>query len=152
MTLTLIWPGYSSSCSIFLAISLARKRVWASSICSGFDDDADLAAGLDGVALIDALEGRGDLLELLEALDVVGARFAAGAGAGAGDGVCRLHEDGFHRFGLDVAVVRHDRVDDVVVFFILFGEVCADLDVGALLLVVDRLADVVQQAGALGEG
>ena len=31
MTLTLIWPGYSSSASIFLAMSLARKSAFASS-------------------------------------------------------------------------------------------------------------------------
>ena len=35
MTLTLIWPGYSSSASIFLAMSFARNMAWASSICSG---------------------------------------------------------------------------------------------------------------------
>ena len=36
MTLTLIWPGYSNSASIFLAISFARKSACASSTCSGF--------------------------------------------------------------------------------------------------------------------
>ena len=48
-------------------------------------------------------------------------------------------------------MVRHDGVDDVAVLLILLGEVGADLDMGALLLVVDRFADVVQQARALGE-
>src|SRR5262249_38094228 len=35
-----------------------------------FDDDADFAAGLEREGLRDALEGVGDALELLEALDV----------------------------------------------------------------------------------
>ena len=36
ITLTFICPGYSSSDSIFFAISLARNNACASSICSGF--------------------------------------------------------------------------------------------------------------------
>src|SRR5258707_10678071 len=34
------------------------------------DDDAHLAAGLDGEGLLHALERRGDLFELLEPLDI----------------------------------------------------------------------------------
>ena len=37
----------------------------------GLDHDADLAAGLDGVGLLHAGEGAGELLELLQAADVV---------------------------------------------------------------------------------
>ena len=36
----------------------------------GLDQDPDLAASLDGVRLLDSLERIGDLLELLEPLDV----------------------------------------------------------------------------------
>src|SRR5688500_9356085 len=46
------------------------------------DDDPNLAAGLDGEALLHALEARGDLLELLEALDVGLEDLAARPGAG----------------------------------------------------------------------
>ena len=35
MTLTLIWPGYSSSCSIFLAMSRARRIMLSSLTTSG---------------------------------------------------------------------------------------------------------------------
>ena len=35
MTLTLIWPGYSSSCSIFLAMSRARRIMLSSVTTSG---------------------------------------------------------------------------------------------------------------------
>src|SRR5688572_30006711 len=44
------------------------------------DHDAQLAAGLDRERLVDALEAAGDLLELLQALDVLLERVAAGAG------------------------------------------------------------------------
>ncbi len=33
--LTLIWPGYSSSSSIFLAMSRASSTIWSSLTCSG---------------------------------------------------------------------------------------------------------------------
>ena len=41
-------------------------------------------------------------------------------------------------------------MDDGRVFLILFGDVYADADMAALDLVVQRLADVMQQAGTAG--
>jgi hypothetical protein len=41
-------------------------------------------------------------------------------------------------------------VEDVVVLFVLAGEIDADGDMAALDLVIDRLAEIVQQSGALG--
>src|SRR3954453_15387344 len=43
------------------------------------DHHADLAAGLHGVDLVDAVVAGGDLLEVTQALDVLLERFAAGA-------------------------------------------------------------------------
>ena len=48
-------------------------------------------------------------------------------------------------------MVRLDGVDDVGRFVVLAGKLNAELDVAALHLVVDRLAEVMQQAGALGQ-
>ena len=48
-------------------------------------------------------------------------------------------------------MVRLDAVDDVSVLPVFFGEVHADLNVRALHLVIDSLADIVQQSAALGE-
>src|SRR5512136_1385487 len=48
----------------------------------GLDDDADLAAGLQGEGLGDAFERAGDLLELLQPLDVGLEELAPGPGAG----------------------------------------------------------------------
>ena len=45
----------------------------------GLDDDADLPAGLDRERLLDAFEGVGDSLQLLESLDVGRQGFPAGA-------------------------------------------------------------------------
>src|SRR6185312_12739063 len=55
---------------------------------------ADLAAGLHGVDLVDAVVAGGDLLEVAQALDVLLERLAAGTRAGAGQRVGGLHDDG----------------------------------------------------------
>ena len=109
-------------------------------------------SGLDGVAACDAGEAAGDLLKLLKALDVVFDVLAPGAGAGGGDGVRGLYEAGDDGVGLHIAVVGLDGVQDLGGFLVLAGDVHADGDVAALDLVVDALAEVVQQAGALGGG
>ena len=64
-TCTLIWPGYSISSSIFFG-KLARQNdhlVLADLV--GLDHHADLAAGLNGIGLVDAGIAAGDLLKLL---------------------------------------------------------------------------------------
>ena len=53
----------------------------------GLDHHAHLAAGLNGIGLVDAGIAAGDLLKLLEALDVVLQILAAGAGTGSGNRV-----------------------------------------------------------------
>ena len=49
-------------------------------------------------------------------------------------------------------MVGQDAVDDVRALFVFAGDVGADLGMGAFHLVVDGLADVMQQAAALGQG
>ena len=46
-------------------------------------------------------------------------------------------------------MVRFDSVDDRFALFILLADIDADRDVAALDLVVDGLADIVQETGAL---
>ena len=114
------------------------------------DDDADLASGLNGVRAGNAGRFVGDALQLFKTLDIVFEIFAARAGAGGRNSVRRLNEAGDHGLGFHVAVVRFNRVDDAGRFLVLLGEVYTDLDMAALDLVVDRLADIMQQAGAAG--
>ena len=54
--------------------------------------------------------------------------------------------------GLHVAVVGLDGVDDFFRLLVLAGDVDADGHVAALDLVVDGLAEIVQETGALGQG
>src|SRR3954454_14012884 len=61
------------------------------------DHHADLAAGLHGVDLVDAVVAGGDLLEVSQALDVLLQRLTAGAWPGAGERVGGLHDHGLHR-------------------------------------------------------
>ena len=59
---------------------------------------ADFSARLDGVSLVDTREAVGDLLDLLEPLDVVLEVLASRSGSRRGDGVRRLYDDS--RYGL----------------------------------------------------
>src|SRR5215217_2576989 len=61
---------------------------------AGLHHHADLAAGLHGVDLVDAVVARGDVLEVAQALDVLLERLAARAGPAPGERVGRLHDDG----------------------------------------------------------
>ena len=88
------------------------------------------------------------LFQLFQTLDVVLDVLAACARTGGGDRVGRLNQAGNNGLCLDVAVMRLDGVNDRRGFLVLLGKVYADLDMAALDLVVDRLADVMQQACA----
>src|SRR6478752_5030231 len=59
---------------------------------AGVEHDADLAARLHRVDLVDAVVAGGDLLEVSQALDVLLERLPAGAGAGPGQRVRGLDE------------------------------------------------------------
>ena len=118
----------------------------------GLDHDADLAARLDGVCLVDAGIGAGQLLQLLQTANVVFHILTAGAGAGSGDGVGGLHQTSNDRLGLHVAVVGLDGVDDDGAFLVLPGQLHTQLHVAALHLMGDGLAQIVKQTGPLGQG
>ena len=117
----------------------------------GLYDDADLAAGLDSIAFFYAGEGRSDLFEFFKTLDVVFEVFSSCAGTCGGNSVRCLNEGGNNRFGLNVSVMRFNGVEDRGAFFVLAADINADLDMGAFDLMVERLADVVQQTCAFSK-
>ena len=112
--------------------------------------DMDLATGLHGIGALDAVVRIGDLLELLEALDVVLGRLAAGAGTGSGDGIGSLNQDVEHRVGVDIGMMGLDRVDNDGLLAITTGKLSANDGMRSLNVVVNGLAQVVQKTGALG--
>src|SRR3989441_6389851 len=115
----------------------------------GLHDDADLAPRLDRERLLDAFEAVRDALQLLEPLDVVRDDLAPCAGTRRADRVGRGDERTHHRHRLDVPVVTDDAVDDVLREPVALEELAADDRVRTLDLVVDGLADVVEQSRAL---
>src|SRR3989475_1739157 len=117
----------------------------------GFDQDPDLAAGLDRVRLLDALEGVGDLLQLLEPLDVGLQRLPARPGTCSGDRVGGDQQQRLDGVRLFVVVVRSYRVHNLSRHRMSLKKVCPDHGVRALDFVVDGLADVVQQTRELGD-
>src|SRR5450756_1567172 len=115
------------------------------------DHHAHLVARLHGEAFLHALLALRDAFQRLEPLDVVLERLAAGAGPRRGDGVGGLHEDGLDSLRLDILVVRLDGVAHALRLAVLLAELLRDVGVRTVDLVVHGLADVVQQAGALGD-
>jgi len=116
------------------------------------DDDPHLAPGLQGVTLLHAGEGCRQILQRLDALDVGFQAFPAGAGPRAADGVGGLHDHRLHAALLFLVVVGGDAVDDLLRRFVAAGQFRAERGVGAFHVVVDGLADVMQQAAHLGHG
>ena len=90
------------------------------------------------------------MLELLEPLDVRLEDLPARSGPRRGERIGAVDEHRFERARLVVAVMALHRVDHVVGLAELLQDVAAELEMGSFLLAVDRLSDVVQQAGALG--
>ena len=109
----------------------------------------ELAACLHCVGALDALMGIGDLLELLEALDVVLGRLAAGTRACSGDGIGCLDKHIEDCIRLDVCVVCLDSMDDLRLLAVAAGKVCTDDGMRAFHLMVDGLADVMQESCTL---
>ena len=58
----------------------------------GLHHDPHLAAGLNGIRFLNALERGRNALQLLQPLDVVLQILAAGTGTGCGNGIRRLNE------------------------------------------------------------
>ena len=148
MTVTLIWPGYSSSFSIRLAMSFESQTVASSEIRSlsttmRISRPAWRANDFETPSNESAM-----LFELLEPLHVRLEDVAARAGARGGDRVGRLHDHRLERRPVDVHVVGRDRLQDRLALAVLAEELEAELEVRALEIAVDRLADVVQERGA----
>src|ERR1017187_1547916 len=117
----------------------------------GGDDDPDLAAGLDREGLLDALDGQREVLQPLEPLDVALRGLRAGAGPRGGDRVREDHDARVDRLGLHLLVVGRDRVDDDRGLAVALYEFGAYRRMASLHLPGDRLADVVEEAGPLGQ-
>ena len=111
--------------------------------------DPDLAACLNSEALINALEGIRNILKLFKALDVVLKALAPCSGTCRGDCIGCLNEHGLNCTRLNIAVVSEDAVYDLVILTVFLCKVGTDLSMGTLNLVIDGLADVVQETCAL---
>ena len=118
---------------------------------AGLDHDAHLTAGLDGEGLLHAGHRHGQLFEPAEPFNVGGHGLGPGAGTRGGDGVGEDHEPGVDRLGLDLGVVGGDGVDHDAGLTVAADEVRPDDRVTALVFALDGLADIVEQAGALGD-
>src|SRR6187397_1965949 len=116
----------------------------------GANEDPDLAPGLDRERALHAGEALGDPLEILEPLDVRVHRLAAGTRPGRANRVGDLDDRRLDAGELDLLVMGGDPVHDLERHRVLLGDRRADRRVRSLHLVIDGLADVVEQAADLG--
>ena len=116
----------------------------------GIDHDADFAPGLNGVRLGDAVKAGGDIFQVFQTLDVVFKKLLARARPCAGNGVRGLHQHGKRACGAHILMMRGNGVDDFLALVVLLGEIRADERVRAFHFMIDGLADIMQQTGALG--
>ena len=130
---------------------VGHKRHTAVGYHFRFYHHADLTAGLYGVSALHALKAARDLLQLLQALNVVLHILTAGAGTGGRYGVCRLNQAGDHGLALYITVMRLNGVHNGFALFILAGKFHAQGNMAAFHLVIQSLADVVQQTCAAGQ-
>src|SRR4029079_17757265 len=114
-------------------------------------EDTDLAAGLDGERSLDAVEALRDGLQVLESLDVRVHGLAARARPGRADRVGDLDDRRLETGVLDLLVMRGDAVDHLERQVVPLRDLGTDGRVRPLDLVVDRLADVVEQTAHLGD-
>src|SRR5256712_5116392 len=117
----------------------------------GPGDPPDLASRLDGVGLLHALHLVRQPLQLLDPAHVVDDALAPRAGTRSGNGVGGRHQDRDRMGHVGVLVVRPDGVHHHRVLIVTRRLLDADLRVRSFPLEVDGLADVVQQARALGQ-
>ena len=117
----------------------------------GANNDAELAAGLDGVALCDSRIGGGKVFHSLEPLDVRLDDLTTGSRTGTGNRITDHYNRRDDRCHLDLFVVRADGVADLRLFLVLLGQFHTKQCVWKLRLLLGNLTDVVQETGPLGE-
>ena len=83
----------------------------------GLDHKPDFSAGLDGVSAVNAVKARSDFFKFFKALDIVLNIFAPCAGSCRRYGIRSLNEAGGDSFCLNIAVMRLNRVNYLIIFF-----------------------------------
>ncbi len=116
----------------------------------GTDNDAELTTGLDGVGLHHTRVREGDILHLLQALDVALHHLTTSTRTGTRNSIADLDDGGDKRGHLHLVVVSTDGVANLGLLLILLGELHTDHGVRQLGLVIGHLADIVQQTGTAG--
>lgn len=87
-----------------------------------------------------------------QTLDIVLHVLTACAGTSGGDGIGCLNQTGYDGLRLNVAMVGGDGVNHQLVLLVAASQIYADLHMAAFDLVVNSLAQVMEQTGTLGSG
>ena len=95
----------------------------------GLDHNADFTSCLNCKGLFNAVKAVSDFLELLESLDVVFKIFTSCTGTCGGNCVSRLNDNRNNGLRLNVAVMRLDCVENLVVLLVFFSKVNSKLNV-----------------------
>ena len=110
----------------------------------GSDDDAQFASSLDGVGLGDAWVTHGDVLKILQTLDISFGNLAAGTGTCAADGVANLHDRCDEACHFHFLVVCANRIADIRLFLVLLCQLGSIECVRQFGLLVGHLTYIVK--------
>ena len=113
--------------------------------------NANLSARLNGVRLLNTLERGGNFLELLKSLYVILDILAPCARSCRRYRVSRLYDKREYGLGFNIAMVRLNCVNYRFALLVPPCKLNSEGYMRSLKLVVQRLAYVVEQAGALGK-
>ena len=151
MTVIFIWPGYWRSVSMRERQAAGNGKGAAIVHLLGQDKNPQFASGLDGEGTLDSGIRVGQLLQILNALEIGGHIFGAGAGSRGADGVGGADQDSYRAGGGNVVMVGSHAVDDEPRTRRSASNISPPVDgVGSFDLVIDGLADIVEEAGPFG--
>ena len=115
------------------------------------DHDADFAAGVDRVHVFDAGKRGRDFFQARDAAGIAFKVFAAPPRPNGRYGIGRLNQEADRRKALVILVVLGDDFPDDWMLVESLAQLNAQFDVASFHLLADGLANIVQEAGPLGQ-
>jgi hypothetical protein len=113
------------------------------------NQDAHLSACLHGVDLLDAFKSECNLLQVFKSAKMSLALIATRARSCGADRVCHLHDWSLTRGALHLLMVRSDRINDPLWHAVTARQIGADGCVCSLNLMVESLANVMEEPANL---
>ncbi len=145
ITVTFIWPGVCQVGFDFLDYIPAEHDGFVVRYLFILNKDADFPAGLDGIALINSVEGIGYAFQLLKPLYVSLEHFPARTRSCCGQSIGSLDEDSQKGIAAAVIVMCRYGLDYLFGFTVTLGVIGSYFGMRSLNLVVNGLSNIMKQ-------